>query len=341
MKRAFVFAGALLLGTTGARAAAAEFCGDAASDSGFAVERVWPRDCDTGTPLDALVYVDGEALAFSATSAPEPGTLAIRVLRSDDAVELPGSIEFVQGGRVALWRGLEPFAPHTAYNVTAQRLDANGEPSGAARGGNFVTGDSFMAPITPAGELAVSSRQLTVPQRSCHYDACGESECVEGEGTVERIRVSIEMPSLDGGLPAAQGHVFDTRYDVVAVFAEDRGHIFASSKWTFDRQTPGLIELDIPVLPDAFEGCAQVTVSDLSGATLELPAKCITIAPEAENPKYAQHYDGVGAGDERLDPAQVAEAGAAGCNATGSARVNLPLMLAALLLLVARRRLPF
>jgi uncharacterized protein (TIGR03382 family) len=340
MKRAFLFAGALL-SLSGARAAAAEFCGDAASDSGFAVERVWPRDCDTGSPRDALVYVDGEALAYAATSAPEAGTLSVRVLRSDDGVELPGRLEFVQDGRVALWRGQEPFAPHTAYNVSATRLDAHGEPSGPRRGGNFVTGDSFLRPIAADGELVLSSRQLTVPQRSCHFDACGESDCVDGEGTVERVRVTMHVPALDGGLPAAQGHVFDARYEVVAVFSEDRGHVFASARRSIDRATPDVIEVDIPVLPHTFDGCAQVTVSDLSGATLELPVQCLTIAPRGESAKYARDSSAVGAGGERLDPEQVAKAGGAGCNATGSARVNLPLMLAALLLLVARRRLPF
>jgi hypothetical protein len=244
---------------------------------------------------------------------------------------------------VALWRGEQPFAPHTAYTLSAHRIDANGARSGEGRGAYFVTGESVIQPISAQGHLTVSARQVVVPQRACEFDACGASECVDEDGSVARTRVSIRVPALDGGFPAAQGHTFDGRYDVIAVFGEENGHIFASTRQSVEPAVGHTIELDVPVLPEVREGCAQVTVADLTGATLELPATCLKLAPAAE-PSQATEYErnlgAVSAGDDRLadEPAQ---AQAAGCNAGPLGRANLPLMLAALLLLVARRRLPF
>jgi hypothetical protein len=350
MKRAYVFAAVAAFAVAHAGQAAAEFCGDAAPDSGFGVARVWPVDCSTSTPRDALLYVSG---ADGEPSVPAGSTLSVRVAKSEKSepceATLPGTIEFVQGGNVALWRGLAPFAPHTEYTLTAQRFDTNGAPSGGAATSTFVTGDGFMQPITLRGDLDVTSRTLLTAQRSCSFDSCGESDCHDGEGQVERNRVSIYVPPLDGGLPAAQGDTFDTSYEVVAVFeeapAEGRGqHVFASKKVTIERLTHAMVELDIPVFDQAFDGCAQVTVSDLSGASLELPPQCITITPQGEDeeaaPEFERSLDAASAGDEQLDAPQRVQASAGGCSAT-SGRANLPLMLAALLLLLARRRLPF
>jgi MYXO-CTERM domain-containing protein len=333
MARATWFVGAALLCVAQTRGAAAEFCGEAAQDSGFQVSRVWPVDCAQSTPLEALVYVAGAGGELRALSA--PSELGVRVFASRDGEPrgdaLAGELEFVQGGSVALWRGAAPFAPRTEYTLTA------GRPGGKQVRSTFVTGDAAMAPIALRGELDVTFRTVETAQQACSFDACGERSCQDGDGVVERTRVSIYVPPLDGGLPAAQGETFAPRYDVVAVFAEGPGadgHIFASKKVSVEPRSHNMVELDIPVLPEAFEGCALVTIADLTGATLELPPQCVTVAPDGG--EYEQVLESVRSAPE--SDASMASAG--GCNVGngGTARAWLPVLMAALLLLIARRK---
>lgn len=332
MARATWFVGAALLCLAQTRGAAAEFCGEAAEDSGFQVSRVWPVDCSTSTPLDALVYVAGPGSALRAASA--PSGLDVSVFPSEDGepsgAALAGALEFVQGGSVALWRGAAPFSPRTEYTLLAGR--AGGKPLRST----FVTGEAAMAPIALRGELDVTFRTVETAEQACSFDACGERSCEDGEGVVERTRVSIYVPPLDGGFPAAQGETFAPRYDVVAVFAEgpaEGGHVFASKKVSFEPRGHNMVELDIPVLPEAFEGCAFVTIGDLTGATLELEPQCVRIAPEGE---YTTVLESVRSASD----AELAQASAGGCNlgSESSARSWLPVFMAALLLLLARRR---